>query len=117
MKKVIGPALVGLTLTAGALLVAPAASADQQSFLDALHTQGITSVKGDGALFDSGAFVCKATARYSRYGDWAFLGARRKAAEDLVNNNLHRPRIDMIITANTAIDQLCPQYSASMPAV
>jgi hypothetical protein len=117
VKKETASVLAGLTLTAGALLTAPAAAADQQSYLDALHAQGITSEKGDGALFQAGAGVCKATSLYMRGGDWAFLGARRKAAEDLVNDNLHVPRSMAITVANTAIDQLCPQYAPTLPAV
>ncbi len=117
MKKEIASACAGLTLAASALLAAPTAAADQQSYLDALHAQGITSSRGDGALFQAGAAVCKATSLYMRAGDWAFLGARRRAAEDLVNENLDRPRNDAIIVANTAIDQLCPQYAPTMPAV
>lgn len=92
-------------------LAAPA-EADVNSFYDTLHAQGITSPHGDQALFAAGTQVCKDTAFYLRYGgDWSFFGARRKAAEDLVNNNLDGPRETVIAVANAAIDQLCPQYN------
>jgi hypothetical protein len=110
--------LFSAALTIGALLTAPTAAADQRSFYDSLHAQGITSTMGDQALFNAGTQVCKDTAFYIRYGgDWGFFSARRKAAEDLVNNNLQRPRNDMIILTNTAIDELCPQYNYTWPAV
>ena len=110
--------LVSAVLATGAVLAAPAATADVNSFYDALHAQGITSENGDKALFNAGTQVCKDTAYYIRYGgDWGFFGARRKAAEDLVNNNLQRPRNDVIILTNTAIDQLCPQYNYTWAAV
>lgn len=97
-------------------LAAPAA-ADMNSFYDALRAQGIASEFGDQALFAAGTQVCKDTAFYLRYGgDWSFFGARRKAAEDLVNNNLQRPRNDAIILTNTAIDHLCPQYNYTWAA-
>ena len=107
----------GLALATAALAIstgwtAPSAAADQASFYDALHAQGITSPHGDGALFAAGTQMCKDTAFYLRYGgDWSFFGARRKAAEDLVLNNLDGPREVVIVVANTAIDQLCPQYA------
>lgn len=99
-------------LTASAVCAAPPAAADVNSYYDALHALGITSPNGDQALFAAGTAMCKDTAFYLRYGgDWSFFGARRKAAEDLVLNNLQRARGDVIIVANTAIDHLCPQYN------
>jgi hypothetical protein len=99
-------------------LTAPTASADKQSFLDAVHAQGITSEKGDDVIFAYGSAACKLTATYLRIGgDWAFFGARRKAAEDIVNDNLHRPRNDSIVVTNAAIDHLCPQYNHTWAAV
>lgn len=104
--------LAATALAALSVALAAPANADQQSFYDALHAQGITSTKGDEALFAAGTVACKQTAYYLRYrGDWSMFSARRKAAEDLVNNNLQRPRGDMIIVTNTAIDELCPQYN------
>lgn len=83
-----------------------------------MHAQGITSDRGDEALFAAGTQVCKDTAFYIRVGgDWSWFGARRKAAENLVLDNLQRPRSDAIIVANTAIDQLCPQYSHTWAAI
>jgi hypothetical protein len=103
---------VAAALTISALFTAPAATADVNSFYDSLHALGITSPAGDQALFNAGTLVCKLTAFYIRTGgDYGFFSARRKAAEDLVNDNLQRPRNDMIIVTNTAIDELCPQYN------
>ena len=94
------------------VVVAPPASADVDSFYASLHAQGITSTLGDQALFAAGQKVCKDTAFYLRYGgDWSMFSARQKAADNLVLDNLQRPRNDAIILANTAIDELCPQYN------
>lgn len=104
-------------LLAGGVALAAPASADLNSFLASVHAQGITSPKGDQGLFNAGTFVCKQTAFYLRYdGDFSSFGARRKAAEDLVNNELDRPRNDSIVVTNTAIDELCPQYNYTWAA-
>jgi hypothetical protein len=58
---------------------APTAAADQQSFYDSLHAQGITSSMGDQALFNAGTRVCKDTAFYIRYaatGDFSAHAAK-----------------------------------------
>lgn len=115
MKRLL---IVASAITAGALAVAPTASADVQSYLDALHARGITSPYGDEALMDAGLGVCRVTAAYLRISasELSAFGARRKAAEDVANENPQRPRRDAAIVTNTAIDHLCPQYSFTSPA-
>ncbi|MGV1004883.1 MAG: hypothetical protein ACOYEV_08980 [Candidatus Nanopelagicales bacterium] len=105
-------------MTASALALAPGATADVNSYYDSLHAQGVTSTAGDQVFFTAGTQVCQDTARYIRSGgDWGFFSARRKAAENLALANLQAPREKSVIVANTAIDQLCPQYNYTWPAV
>jgi len=109
---------IAAALTVSALAIAPTASADPQSYLEALHVQGITSPYGDDALLDAGMAVCKVTAAYLRVGgsELSKFGARRKTAEDLLNENHQRPRAEIVAVTNTAIDELCPQYNFTSPA-
>ncbi|MCV7155242.1 hypothetical protein [Mycolicibacterium pyrenivorans] len=66
-------------LTASAVLTAPTAAADEQSFYDALHAQGITSSKGDQALFNAGTQVSRTppfTSDMAATGDFSAHAAR-----------------------------------------
>ena len=75
------PVLFAATLST--LLAAPAATADVDSFYEALHAQGITSAWGDQALFNAGTQVCKDTAFYIRTGGDDRLSVRERQNEPI----------------------------------
>jgi hypothetical protein len=89
--------LVVMTLVVSSLGLVAREAAHVNSFYHALQAQGITSDRGDQALFAAEQQVCKDTPNFVRYGgDFGFTSPRGKAADNLALDDLQRPRSDAV---------------------
>lgn len=93
-------------LAVAALVAAPAASADNQSFVDALTAQGFTSAE---SYLATGKVACSALKPQAGL----MFGRHPNLVAEMVwtaNPSLERPQAAQIV--NAAIDNLCPGVNA-----
>jgi hypothetical protein len=105
MKKIIVKAAVPATALAALVAAAPAAHADNQSFLDAMNAAGLTTEVGDAGLLAAGKGACGEMA--PRTG--LVFGRSATWVADMVwraNPMLERDQATFIV--NAALDNLCP---------
>lgn len=91
-------------LVAAALAASPVAQADNQSYLDVIHTR-LTAERGDHGLLSAGKTACFLLTPRAGY-PW---GVNANEVADFVwTNNPDMERGEAAFLVNTAIDNLCP---------
>lgn len=92
-----------------AMLAAPAASADNQSYLSAVSAAGLTADHGDDGMLKVGKGACYLLAPHAGY----IFGILPDRVADIVwQQNPQLEHNQAAIIVNAAIDNLCPGSNA-----